>query len=518
MQIRTLAVVAAVAALIAAAPATPAGAATTDVSPQALVVAHQTLAAKDGWASSGTGTTGGSAADDTHITVVHNRSELVQALGGDNTKNATNSTSKIIFVDGIIEGNADDNNTTLSCASYQAPGYDFAAFLKKYDPAVWDKTKKPDAATDPLEAARVASAKNQAARVMLYVGSNTTIVGLNGAGFTHANLMISGVSNVIVRNLTFTDAKDCFPVWDPTDTDVGNWNSAYDTLSVIGSTNVWIDHNDFSDGTNLDANQPTYLGRPFQVHDGLLDITKKADLVTVSANYLHDHDKTMLIGSSDTSTTDVGKLRVTVHHNLFKNLGQRVPRVRFGQVDVYNNHYITGPKADYLYSWGVGTSAAIYAEKNFFDVSSAIALDSLVYDWRKTGLTPGTITELGSMVHTGDARPTQVSLVDKFNATHTPTLGPVVGWTPDLRATTLTKAADVPTVVDHTAGVGHLWAQTTPTTSASTSASSVSLPVTGAQTALAAGIGVGLLALGGLLFLISRRRRIVFTTQDTSGS
>ena len=60
----------------------------------------------------------------------------------------------------------------------------------------------------------------------------------------------------------------------------------------------------------------------------------------MSYNRLHGHDKTMLIGSSNRRFTDRGTLRVTVHHNQFRNLGRRVPRVRFGQVDVDSSHYI----------------------------------------------------------------------------------------------------------------------------------------------------------------------------------
>ena len=39
--------------------------------------------------------------------------------------------------------------------------------------------------------------------------------------------------------------------------------------------------------------------------------------VTISWNYLHDHYKTMLYGSSDTDTGDVD-ITVTLHHNYFK--------------------------------------------------------------------------------------------------------------------------------------------------------------------------------------------------------
>ena len=38
--------------------------------------------------------------------------------------------------------------------------------------------------------------------------------------------------NVIVRNLTFLDTADCFPEWSPTDGATGNWNAAYDSISI----------------------------------------------------------------------------------------------------------------------------------------------------------------------------------------------------------------------------------------------------------------------------------------------
>src|SRR6266516_5351413 len=54
--------------------------------------ARQALAANDGWASAGTGTTGGSAADSAHVFVVHSRDELATAVAG--------STPKIVLVAG----------------------------------------------------------------------------------------------------------------------------------------------------------------------------------------------------------------------------------------------------------------------------------------------------------------------------------------------------------------------------------------------------------------------------------
>jgi pectate lyase len=416
----------------------------------AMTIARQTLAPNDGWASSGTGTTGGSTADDAHIFVVHDRAELVTALGGNNATNGSNATPKIIFVDGGIKGNVDDTNKPLTCADYADPAYSFDAFLATYDPAVWGRTTKP---SGPLEDARARSAKNQGARVNINVGPNTTIVGLDGGKFTNVNLFLSKVNNVILRNLRLEDAADCFPAWDPTDGATGNWNSLYDLISLKGATHVWVDHSSFSDGNNTDDNQPLYFGRPFQVHDGALDITNASDLVTASWNNFFDHDKTMLIGSTNTVGADVGKLRVTLHHNRFANVGQRTPRVRFGQVDVYNNFYYATTEDIYVYSWGVGVFSSIYAENNMVLRSADIPLDAVVFDWR--GGQPGGITEVGSMTRVGTGPVTAVSFVDAYNQSFDPDLSPT-DFVPTLRAAPPDPTDQVQSLVAHQAGAGKI--------------------------------------------------------------
>ena len=67
-----------------------------------------------------------------------------------------------------------------------------------------------------------------------------------------------------------------------------------------------------------------------QFHDGLLDIIRGSDLVTVSYNHFKNHDKGLLIGNSDSRADDEGKLRVTMHHNWFEDVKERSPRVRYG--------------------------------------------------------------------------------------------------------------------------------------------------------------------------------------------
>jgi pectate lyase len=399
-------------------------------------VARQVLADGDGWGSIGAGTNGGSTAARDQVVTVRTRDQLVAAVAGD--------TPKIVYVRGRIDANTDSRGRRLTCGDYARDGYTLQKYLQTYDPAVWGSDTEP---SGPVEDARKASQQAQAAQITVPIGSNTTIIGLPGASITGAALRIDGTHNVIIRGLTITDANDCFPSWDPTDGDTGNWNSEYDNISLTGATNVWVDHDDLSDGTNLDANQPVFFGRPYQSHDGLLDITNGSDLVTVSYNRLHDHDKTMLIGSSDSRTTDRGKLRVTLHHNEFRDLGQRVPRVRFGQVDTYDNHYVETSRDayEYVYSWGIGVESHLVAEHNALTLSREIPRANVIGYYKGTSM-----TENDNLVN---GRP--VDLLAVHNAAADPDIAEVPAFTP-LPRRILTPVRAVPWVVAAQAGPEHL--------------------------------------------------------------
>jgi pectate lyase len=188
------------------------------------------------------------------------------------------------------------------------------------------------------------------------------------------------------------------------------------------------------------------------VHDGLLDITNGSDLVTVSYNRFGVHDKVMLIGSSDSRVTDRGLLRVTLHHNLFVDPGQRVPRVRFGDVHVYDNHYLwTGADtgAGEPYAWGVGVESEILAEQNVFTLARGTAVD-LIRGWGGTA-----IEARGTLVRTPGSAPVRVDVVAAYNAAHDPDLVPAVSWTPPLHDP-IHPAAAVPAIVAAKAGAGRL--------------------------------------------------------------
>jgi pectate lyase len=235
---------------------------------------------------------------------------------------------------------------------------------------------------------------------------------------------VRNADNVIIRNLDLRDAYDCFPVWQPNTGGLGDWKTAYDNIWLTGATHVWVDHVTLSDKGHPDAKEPTHFARNYLRHDGLLDITNGSDLVTVSWSRFAGHDKAMLIGSGDTATGDRGKLRVTLHHNAFESVVQRAPRVRFGQVHLYNNRYdITGD--DYRYSLGVSTESRTYAENNAFHAPGHVEVADLVKSWNGSALHQSGTLFNGFPVDL-------LSIYNAYNSGSERDLTADVGWTPTL--------------------------------------------------------------------------------------
>ncbi|WP_329073145.1 pectate lyase family protein [Streptomyces sp. NBC_01429] len=396
------------------------------------------LPAGDGWAAESGSTTGGRDATADHVYTVTTWAEFRAALS------AAEDNPSVIRVKGTLDALSDSVGNPLTCKDYEAKGYSFEQYLADYDPAVWGYDEEVSGEQEDL---RAASAKLQGAQVKVNVPANTTIVGVGrNARILGGSLQVRDVDNVIIRNLTFEDAFNCFPQWDPTDGAYGEWNSEYDNLVLYGSTHVWVDHNTFTDGRHPDSEQPYYFGRLYQQHDGELDVVRGADLVTVSWNVFKEHDKTILIGNSDSLTAvDRGKLRVTLHHNQFKNLKERAPRVRFGQVDAYNNHYVV-QKSGYGYSFGIGFESKLVAEKNAFTVPKGVGLGQILKKW-----SDAPVTTSGNVVN---GKPVDLLAVHNAEIPEE-TLRPDAGWTPVLRASVDNPRA-VPGLVDGGAGAGKL--------------------------------------------------------------
>jgi pectate lyase len=364
---------------------------------------------------------------------------------------------------GTIDGNVNDENQPLSCEDYFRNGFSYDAFFEEFDPeGDWGRVDP----SGPLEAARVASQMAQQARVRIRPGSNTTIVGVGNdatirgvwldirANTVTAPNPLVPRTNIIIRNITFEDTYDCFPDWAPNDGANGAWNSLYDSISLRDTDHVWIDHNTFRDRTTADDTLPEVFGVLFQVHDGLLDITNASNFVTVSWNRFENHDKLMLIGSSDNAPLDVGKLKVTLHHNLFDGIGQRAPRVRYGQVHVYNNLYRIGNVDNFQYSWGVGIQSQIYAESNFFDVDGDIALGGIIERLNGTAMfETGTLVDRTLGHDDGIPHGDPVSLLEEYNAITDPDIVDATGttWQPTLFLE-IDRTKEVPNLVRKCAG------------------------------------------------------------------
>jgi len=201
---------------------------------------------------------------------------------------------------------------------------------------------------------------------------NVTIEGAPGSS-ANFGLKVSRAKNVIIRNLTL----GLLP---------GGGSS--DAITLEGNDtngdveNVWVDHNDLFSSTKDDCE-----GAGDTEFDGLIDIKKGARRITVSYNYLHDHQKTGLLGSSDDDQTE---RYVTFHHNRYENVVSRTPLHRFGYIHAFNNYYGT------ITSSGINVRMGGIAliESNFFEnalnpVTSRYSPEAGLWDLRNNHVGPG---------------------------------------------------------------------------------------------------------------------------------
>lgn len=174
---------------------------------------------------------------------------------------------------------------------------------------------------------------------------NVTFEGSSGSS-GNFGIKINRAKNVVVRNLTL----GLLP---------GGGSSDAITIEGNGTNgdveHVWIDHNDLFSSTKDDCE-----GAGDTEFDGLIDIKNGARNITLSYNHLHDHQKTGLLGSSD---SDDFERYVTFHHNWYENVVSRTPLQRGGYVHLYNNYF------DHILDSGINVRMGGIAlvEANYFE-------------------------------------------------------------------------------------------------------------------------------------------------------
>ena len=193
------------------------------------------------------------------------------------------------------------------------------------------------------------------------VKSNKTIIGLSGATLNGVGLRIFGNSatdvtkNIIIKNLRIKNVIQIDPV-------TGNGDN--DCIGIKYADHIWIDHCELS----ADVTHPDW-----EYYDGLIDISKQSDFITVSWCKLVNSWKGSFVGG--TSDSGKNKLHITFHHNLFNNIAERGPALIYSTVHLFNNYYLKSATSS-GYSIGARYSSKVLLENNYFEgISTPVRTD-----------------------------------------------------------------------------------------------------------------------------------------------
>ena len=189
--------------------------------------------------------------------------------------------------------------------------------------------------------------------------TDLTIFSASGAAIRHAEFNVKRCHNLIIRNLRFDE------LWEWDETSKGDYDSNdWDFITVdIASTRVWIDHCDFSkayDGVvdvKSGSNQVTISWCRFLEDDGgpqswvrrqieALESSRSShamynflrsngfsveDIIAVVRSQKKGH----LVGANNFDASNAN-LSLTLHHNLYVGMQDRLPRLRGGNAHSFN--------------------------------------------------------------------------------------------------------------------------------------------------------------------------------------
>ncbi|ASU34754.1 pectate lyase family protein [Mucilaginibacter xinganensis] len=171
---------------------------------------------------------------------------------------------------------------------------------------------------------------------LVYVGSNTSIIGKPGATLVGLSLFMETVNNIIVQDIRFK-------------------NYVYDAAVMVKyeSTHIWVDHCEFSTDRTHGWD---YWGKD-------ISITRASDFCTISWCKFHDTNLSVLIsGGIIGHEADKGKLHITLHHNYWYNVSEREPDMNYGSVHLFNNYHLDNND----YSIGARAGGNVRTDNEYF--------------------------------------------------------------------------------------------------------------------------------------------------------
>lgn len=270
----------------------------------------------------------------------------------------------VIFVQGNIdmsEGMLPAEGSVMDGSSATDKMNSFVASKSEYSSyGEWIKNTTNVSASKKTDTPSISNAYKST--IQITVANNTAIIGLDGACVRGGSFSIRNVSNVVIRNISLKDAVDPFPHHESGD----GWNAQHDLVSIDNGKNIWIDHCTFEDTLTLGK---AANGEKLQVYDGLCDMKSTTTNVTISNCVFKNHDKTMLIGSSDNDgANDPAARKISLFYNYWLNCGQRCPFVRNSLCHVLNNVYDSDSNRIYNSQTSINARAGsvVCAENNSF--------------------------------------------------------------------------------------------------------------------------------------------------------
>ncbi|KAF3923762.1 hypothetical protein ABW20_dc0110711 [Dactylellina cionopaga] len=172
--------------------------------------------------------------------------------------------------------------------------------------------KKYAGATEPLIIRVDGTIVSEPKGYEIPVKSFKTIIGVGQSGhLVGGGFNVNNQKNIIIRNLEISDT------YDPTD--YNGKGADWDGIQVDTGVNIWIDH--------------VKLAR---MRDGLIDLRKDTNYVTVSNCLLSEHNKAFGIGWTENVIS-----QMTINDNFFNSTNQRGPSAdNIKYCHMYNNYHL----------------------------------------------------------------------------------------------------------------------------------------------------------------------------------